>query len=210
MSGDVDTPQGIVRESGIMGWIDVPLRKILADRLDRDVLIENDVRALTVGEHWFGVGARPRDNEVDQPPRLVNSRPLDRPRSKTNTSAYASAKAHTAHMVQARLLEVQGLVQHVEWAHELGEHRAHPYDEAEPPCPAVQARRPGRSDGPVDGGVADPEREHPAEDDQRILQNPWKWLQFVPRGDDFGMLAGFRDRTTTLPRLGVNRRAGGM
>ncbi|MGN9806925.1 ROK family transcriptional regulator [Micromonospora sp. L32] len=56
VSGDVDAHSGVVRESAIMGWTDVPLAKILTGRLDRDVLVENDVRALTIGEHWFGVG----------------------------------------------------------------------------------------------------------------------------------------------------------
>ena len=56
VSGDVDTHRGVVRESAIMGWTDVPLAAILTERLHRDVLVENDVRALTIGEHWFGVG----------------------------------------------------------------------------------------------------------------------------------------------------------
>ncbi|MGS2619898.1 ROK family protein [Micromonospora sp. LZ34] len=56
VSGDVDAHSGVVRESAIMSWTDVPLAKILTGRLDRDVLVENDVRALTIGEHWFGVG----------------------------------------------------------------------------------------------------------------------------------------------------------
>ncbi|MEO3746391.1 ROK family transcriptional regulator [Plantactinospora sp. B5E13] len=56
VSGDVDTGRGVVRESAIMGWADVPLGTILTDRLGREVLVENDVRALTIGEHWFGVG----------------------------------------------------------------------------------------------------------------------------------------------------------
>jgi predicted NBD/HSP70 family sugar kinase len=56
VSGDVDTHRGTVRESAIMGWTDVPLGAVLSDRLGREVLVENDVRALTIGEHWFGVG----------------------------------------------------------------------------------------------------------------------------------------------------------
>jgi predicted NBD/HSP70 family sugar kinase len=56
VSGDVDTHRGTVRESAIMGWTDVPLGAVLAARLGREVLVENDVRALTIGEHWFGVG----------------------------------------------------------------------------------------------------------------------------------------------------------
>ncbi|MEV4538524.1 ROK family transcriptional regulator [Asanoa sp. NPDC049518] len=56
VSGDVDAHSGVVRESAIMGWTDVPLGTQLAARLEREVLVENDVRALTIGEHWFGVG----------------------------------------------------------------------------------------------------------------------------------------------------------
>jgi predicted NBD/HSP70 family sugar kinase len=57
VSGDVDTATGVVRESAYMGWTDVLLQTELASRLgDHVVVIENDVRALTIGEHWFGMG----------------------------------------------------------------------------------------------------------------------------------------------------------
>ncbi|VXB34128.1 ROK family transcriptional regulator [Microbacterium sp. 8M] len=56
VSGDVDTATGVVRESAIMGWSDVELGGALHERLGRTVTLENDVHALTVGEHWFGVG----------------------------------------------------------------------------------------------------------------------------------------------------------
>jgi predicted NBD/HSP70 family sugar kinase len=56
VSGDVDTANGVVRESGLLGWTDQPLGATLRDRLGYDVLIENDVRALTIAEHWFGLG----------------------------------------------------------------------------------------------------------------------------------------------------------
>lgn len=56
VSGDVDTATGIVRESGLMGWTGVDLGKRLQERLSAPVVVENDVRALTIGEHWFGVG----------------------------------------------------------------------------------------------------------------------------------------------------------
>jgi predicted NBD/HSP70 family sugar kinase len=56
VSGDVDTVAGVVRESAIMGWTDEPFGVALQDRLGRPVTLENDVHALTVGEHWFGVG----------------------------------------------------------------------------------------------------------------------------------------------------------
>jgi len=56
VSGDVDTAHGIVRDSALLGWHDVPLAALLAELLDGPVLIENDVRALTIAEQWFGVG----------------------------------------------------------------------------------------------------------------------------------------------------------
>ncbi|GAB3152039.1 ROK family protein [Microbacterium neimengense] len=56
VSGDVDSATGVVRESGIMGWTAVPIGEFLAERLGLTVIVENDVRALTIGEHWFGVG----------------------------------------------------------------------------------------------------------------------------------------------------------
>ncbi|GAA5211953.1 ROK family transcriptional regulator [Microbacterium kyungheense] len=56
VSGDVDTSSGVVRESAIMGWSDEPFGADLQERLGRPVTLENDVHALTVGEHWFGVG----------------------------------------------------------------------------------------------------------------------------------------------------------
>ncbi|MCU1525494.1 MAG: sugar kinase [Microbacteriaceae bacterium] len=56
VSGDVDSLRGIVRESALLGWAREPLGTALRERLDLDVLVENDVRALTIAEHWFGVG----------------------------------------------------------------------------------------------------------------------------------------------------------
>ncbi|MFJ4173966.1 ROK family protein [Microbacterium sp. NPDC089696] len=56
VSGDVDSSTGIVRESNLMGWADVPLGDLLQERLPWPATVENDVHALTIGEHWFGVG----------------------------------------------------------------------------------------------------------------------------------------------------------
>lgn len=56
VSGDVDTQVGLVRASPLMGWTDQNLGTILEQRLSIRVVVENDVRALTIGEHWFGVG----------------------------------------------------------------------------------------------------------------------------------------------------------
>src|SRR6478609_2923145 len=55
VSGDVDTETGVVRDSALMGWRGVELGASLSERLGQRVVVENDVRALTIGEHWFGV-----------------------------------------------------------------------------------------------------------------------------------------------------------
>ncbi|MDN4614048.1 ROK family protein [Leifsonia sp. F6_8S_P_1B] len=56
VSGDVDTETGVVRDSAQMGWRGVELGAALRERLGLRVVVDNDVRALTIGEHWFGVG----------------------------------------------------------------------------------------------------------------------------------------------------------
>lgn len=56
VSGDVDTLHGVVRDSPFMGWRDVPVATLLGKKLQVPVVVSNDVRALTVAEHWFGVG----------------------------------------------------------------------------------------------------------------------------------------------------------
>ena len=60
VSGDVDTQHGVVRESALLGWTGEDLGAELQRRLGIPVLIENDVRALTIAEHWFGVGVGTR------------------------------------------------------------------------------------------------------------------------------------------------------
>ncbi|MFI5710379.1 ROK family protein [Kribbella sp. NPDC051620] len=56
VSGDVDALHGVVRDSPFMGWRDVPLASLLSEQVKVPVVVSNDVRALTVAEHWFGVG----------------------------------------------------------------------------------------------------------------------------------------------------------
>ncbi|MFI6599363.1 ROK family protein [Nonomuraea sp. NPDC050536] len=56
VSGDVDRTRGRVRYSVLPGWRDVPLAEIVAEATGLTVTIENDVKALTVTEHWFGEG----------------------------------------------------------------------------------------------------------------------------------------------------------
>jgi glucokinase-like ROK family protein len=50
------TPEGIVTWAPSLGWRDLPLKKILADRFALPVLVENDVNLAALGEWGFGAG----------------------------------------------------------------------------------------------------------------------------------------------------------
>ncbi|MER6948442.1 ROK family transcriptional regulator [Nonomuraea sp. NPDC000554] len=54
--GVIDPAKGVVRMSPHLGWSDLPLRPLLADRLPVPVLIDNDTRASTTAELLFGTG----------------------------------------------------------------------------------------------------------------------------------------------------------
>jgi predicted NBD/HSP70 family sugar kinase len=58
VSGDVDRGTGLVRYSAFLRWRDVPLRERAAAATGLIVTVENDVKALTAAEHWFGEGPR--------------------------------------------------------------------------------------------------------------------------------------------------------
>ncbi len=61
VSGDVDRRRGTVGYSPFLDWHDVPLAQLITDATGLTVTIENDVKALAVGEHWFGAGVGVRD-----------------------------------------------------------------------------------------------------------------------------------------------------
>jgi N-acetylglucosamine repressor len=56
LAGIVDAENGILRQSPIYGWNNVPLRNMLQSKLHIPVYIENDVNTLTLTERWFGHG----------------------------------------------------------------------------------------------------------------------------------------------------------
>jgi predicted NBD/HSP70 family sugar kinase len=56
LSGDVDRADGVVRYSPFLEWRDVPLAQLAGAATGLPVTVDNDVRALTVAEHWFGAG----------------------------------------------------------------------------------------------------------------------------------------------------------
>lgn len=57
LGGHVNGSTGVVVESPFFNWRDVPLRKLVAERMQLPVVIENDVNTLAVAEQWFGAGS---------------------------------------------------------------------------------------------------------------------------------------------------------
>jgi predicted NBD/HSP70 family sugar kinase len=47
----------VVVNSPFLGWQDVALRRLVAERMKLPVVIENDVNTLAVAEQWFGAGS---------------------------------------------------------------------------------------------------------------------------------------------------------
>lgn len=56
LSGDVDGQTGTVQYSPFLDWRRVPLAQLVESASGIPTVIENDVRALTVAEQWFGAG----------------------------------------------------------------------------------------------------------------------------------------------------------
>jgi predicted NBD/HSP70 family sugar kinase/biotin operon repressor len=56
VSGDVDREVGMVHYSPFLGWRDVPLAELVRGATGLPTVVDNDVRALTVAEQWFGAG----------------------------------------------------------------------------------------------------------------------------------------------------------
>ncbi|MER6122098.1 ROK family transcriptional regulator [Streptomyces sp. NPDC001795] len=56
VSGDVDRAAGVVRYSPFLEWRDVRLAELMEMTTGLPVTVDNDVRALTVAEQWFGAG----------------------------------------------------------------------------------------------------------------------------------------------------------
>jgi predicted NBD/HSP70 family sugar kinase len=56
LSGDVDGHTGVVRYSPFLDWRGVKLAQLVETATGIPTVIDNDVRALTVAEQWFGSG----------------------------------------------------------------------------------------------------------------------------------------------------------
>lgn len=57
LGGHINGETGTVIRSPFLNWHNVPLRQLLADRMQLPVVIENDVNTLAVAEQWFGAGS---------------------------------------------------------------------------------------------------------------------------------------------------------
>ncbi|MFT4865176.1 MAG: N-acetylglucosamine repressor [Ilumatobacter sp.] len=55
-AGVVDSVHGIVHHGTYAHWHDIPLGDLLEQRTQLPVVVDNDVNALVVSEHWFGAG----------------------------------------------------------------------------------------------------------------------------------------------------------
>lgn len=58
IAGDVDRNLGVARYEPFHGWQDVPLAAMLRRATGLDTVLDNDIRALTEAENWFGAGAQ--------------------------------------------------------------------------------------------------------------------------------------------------------
>lgn len=56
LGGHVNGTTGVVVKSPFLGWQDVALQHMIAERMNLPVVIENDVNTLAVAEQWFGAG----------------------------------------------------------------------------------------------------------------------------------------------------------
>lgn len=55
--GTMDIPAGMLLEPpNLPGWVDVPIRQLVADRLGKRTVLQNDANAAAMGEYWVGGG----------------------------------------------------------------------------------------------------------------------------------------------------------
>lgn len=55
--GTMDIPAGVLLDPpNLPGWVDVPIRQLVADRLEKPTVLQNDANAAAMGEYWVGAG----------------------------------------------------------------------------------------------------------------------------------------------------------
>ena len=58
LAGIIDASRGVLRQSPIYKWQDVPLKDMLQKRINAPVYLDNDVNTLTLAERWYGSGQK--------------------------------------------------------------------------------------------------------------------------------------------------------
>ncbi len=61
VAGLVDPASGVVASAPNLGWHEIPLQRILEERLEWPLWVENEVKAMAVGEKLFGSGTSARN-----------------------------------------------------------------------------------------------------------------------------------------------------
>lgn len=61
LAGPISSRAAMVCTSPFLGWNEVPLASMISQRSGLMTVVDNDVRALTAAEHWFGAAADCRD-----------------------------------------------------------------------------------------------------------------------------------------------------
>lgn len=61
LAGPVNPRSETVTQSPFLGWENLPVGQLIYERTRLPTVIENDVRALTAAEHWFGAAAGATD-----------------------------------------------------------------------------------------------------------------------------------------------------
>ncbi|WP_091175942.1 ROK family glucokinase [Paenibacillus sp. 1_12] len=56
IAGFMDIPEGFIKLSPNLGWRNVPVKKILEEKLGKTVKIDNDANVAALGEAWSGAG----------------------------------------------------------------------------------------------------------------------------------------------------------
>ncbi len=61
LAGPISPRAQVISSSPFLGWVDVPLVGMVRAATGLPTVVENDVRALTAAEHWFGAAVGCRD-----------------------------------------------------------------------------------------------------------------------------------------------------
>jgi predicted NBD/HSP70 family sugar kinase len=56
MAGVIDRDRNLVRHATYFGWHNLAFAQMVEERVGLPVIVDNDLNALTIAEHWFGSG----------------------------------------------------------------------------------------------------------------------------------------------------------